>query len=77
MNQYTQLRSYLEALAFTVLPIPERPPDDQLSDDRGLTMEQIVIYGASALGAAAVAVVLWATLKSGADDVTVPVPQSP
>jgi hypothetical protein len=77
MNQYTQVRTYIEALAFRVLPMPERSPAEGLGDDRGLTMEQIVIIGASALGAAAVSITLWATLKGGADDVGVPVPQSP
>ena len=77
MNPYNQFRTYVEALAFSVLPLPERPPGDRLNDDRGLTMEQIVIYGASALGAAAVAAVLWATLKGGSENVSVPVPQSP
>ena len=76
MSQYQQIRSYLEAVAFDVLPMPERSPDG-LRDDRGLTMEQIVIVGTSALGAAAIAAILWATLRDGASGVDVPAPGAP
>lgn len=77
MNPYEQLRTYFEALAFSVLPIDPTPNSDGLADDRGLTVEQIVIIGASGLGAAAVGLILWQTLKSSADSVTVPVPAAP
>ena len=73
MSPYQQVRSYLEAVAFELVPMPEQSPDG-VGDDRGLTMEHVVIVGASALGAAAIAVILWATLRDGASDVTVPAP---
>jgi hypothetical protein len=76
VNYYEQMQTYLEALAFRMLPVSDEPSNG-LGDDRGLTMEQIVITGAAALGAAAVCVVLWVKLKGGAENVTVPAPQAP
>lgn len=73
-----QVTAYLEALAFNVLPIDPREPDpDGLADDRGLTGEQIVLYGAGIVGAGVIGLILWQTLRSGAESVNVPAPQAP
>ena len=56
MSEYQMLRTYLEMVFGNVI-------DRAVRDERGVTAEAIVIMGASLLGAAAVAVVLWGKLE--------------
>ena len=70
MSEYQMLRTYLEMMFGNVIHRAVR-------DERGVTAETIVIMGASLLGAAAVAVVLWGKLKGGAENVNVPAPAAP
>ena len=46
-------------------------------DDRGDMAQTIVITGISLVAAAAVALLLWSKLKSGANNVEVPAPAAP
>ena len=46
-------------------------------DDRGDMAQTIVITGVSLVAAAAVALLLWSKLKSGANNVEVPAPAAP
>jgi hypothetical protein len=70
MSEYQMLRTYLEVLFGDVIGRARR-------DERGATAEVIVLMGAGLLGAAAVAVILWGKLRSGAQDVNVPAPAAP
>jgi hypothetical protein len=46
-------------------------------DERGYTVETLVWIGISALAVVAVAGILWAKLRSGANNVNVPAPAAP
>ena len=46
-------------------------------DDRGQSAEWVVITGVAIVAAVVVAGIIWAKVKSGADNVTVPSPQAP
>jgi hypothetical protein len=50
---------------------------DLTDNDDGYTMEQIVLMSLAGLGALAIGAVLWAKLKAGANNVTVPPPAAP
>ena len=76
MNQYQQLRTYLEALAFNTCGL-DTDAKDGLADDRGEMAEKVVLVGVALVATAAVAGILWQTLSDGAGDVTVPAPQAP
>jgi len=68
MNQYMMTSRYLEARARRFV---RRAGDD----DRGAaTAEQIVMIGAAVIGAAAVGVIIWNKMKSGAESIQTPAP---
>ena len=67
MSDYQVLVTYLTALFGRLR-----------HDERGsATAQEIVIIGAAILGAVAIAAILWAKLRGGAESVDVPAPAGP
>ena len=68
MNQFEVSSRYVEARAAKLV---RRVRDD----DRGAaTAEQIVMIGAAVIGAAAVGVIIWNKMRSGAESIQTPSP---
>ena len=70
MVEYQFIHTYLMALMGRFITRARE-------DERGRTGEEIVLIGVAVLGAAVVAGILWAKLKSGAESVTTPTPVAP
>jgi hypothetical protein len=68
MNQFEASSRYVEARTLEVI---RRVRDDERGS---ATAEQIVMIGAAVIGAAAVGVIIWNKMRSGAESIQTPSP---